>query len=70
MRQKWFRELLRRRIFIIIMLVIQGAALILFISNASKLTHRTAPFLYFVSVIVCLKVVSSQEKPTYKLLWV
>lgn len=32
MRQKWFRELLRRRIFIIIMLVIQGAALILFIS--------------------------------------
>ena len=70
MRQKWFRELLRRRIFIIIMLVIQGAALILFISNASKLTHRTALFLYFVSVIVCLKVVSSQEKPTYKLLWV
>ena len=53
MRQKWFRELLRRRIFIIIMLVIQGAALILFISNASKLTHRTALFLYFVSVIVC-----------------
>ena len=70
MRQKWFRELLRRRIFIIIMLGIQGAALILFISNASKLTHRTALFLYFVSVIVCLKVVSSQEKPTYKLLWV
>lgn len=33
MRQKWFRELLRRRIFIIIMLVIQGAALILFITS-------------------------------------
>lgn len=47
MRQKWFRELLRRRIFIIIMLVIQGAALILFIFQCQQVDSPNGAFSLF-----------------------
>lgn len=70
LRKRWFRQILRRRVFVILLLVIQGLVLIGLISNASQLALWVDRGFRLLSVLVGLRVVSSRDKPTYKLLWI
>ena len=70
MRKSWFRQILRRRVFVILLLVVQGLVLIGLISNASRLARWINTAFRLLSILVGLRVVSSRDKPTYKLLWI
>ena len=70
MRKRWFRQLLRRRVFVILLLVLQGLVLIGLISNASSIARWINTAFRLLSILVGLRVVSSRDKPTYKLLWI
>ena len=70
MRKKWFRQILWRRIFVILLLLLQGVVLIRLIGNTSRLTQGIGMCLTLISILVALRVISSRDKPTYKLLWV
>ncbi|MDO5411817.1 MAG: PLDc N-terminal domain-containing protein, partial [Lachnospiraceae bacterium] len=70
MRQRWFRQILQHRFFIILLLLLQTAVLIVLILNTSLAASWVSGILYFIGIMASLKVVSSREKPTYKLLWV
>lgn len=56
--------------FVILLLVLQGLVLIGLISNASQLARWVDRAFRLISVLVGLRVVSSRDKPTYKLLWI
>lgn len=70
MRKKWFRQLLRRRIFVILLLVLQGLVLYALIRDTSQLKKWISTALSIISLLVALRVISSRDKPSYKLLWV
>lgn len=70
MHKKWFRQILRRRILVILLLVIQVLVLIGLISNASQLARWVNRAFRLLSILAGLRVISSKDKPTYKLLWV
>lgn len=70
MRQRWFRKILRRRVFVILLLVIQGLILIRLIADTSSLWHWMGIGLSLVSFFAALHIINSKEKASYKLLWV
>ena len=70
MRKKWFRQILRRRILVILLLLLQGVVLFELITNTSQLIRWVNMLLSAASFLAALKIVSSRDKPTYKLLWV
>lgn len=70
MHQKWFRQVLRRRFFVILLLVLQGAVLIGLILDTGRVSELLNLALSAVSILVALQIVSSRDKPSYKLLWI
>lgn len=70
MRKKWFRQILRRRIFVILMLLVQGVVLYALIRDTSQREKWVSTALRLISLLVALRVISSRDKPSYKLLWV
>ena len=70
MQKKWFRQILRRRLLVIFLLVVQAFVLIGLISNASQLARWIVRAIRLLSILAGLRVISSKDKPTYKLLWV
>lgn len=70
MQKKWFRQILRRRLLVIFLLVVQAFVLIGLISNASQLARWIDRAFRLLSILAGLRVISSKDKPTYKLLWV
>ncbi len=69
MRNRWFRQILRRRVFIILLLVLQAVILAALITNTSQLARWVNGAFRVLSLLVVLRVVSSRDKPSYKLLW-
>ena len=70
MRKRWFRQILRRRVFVILLLALQIHLLVGLIGDASRLARWTNAAFRLLSVLVGLRVVSGRDKPSYKLLWV
>ena len=55
MRKKWFRQLLRRRIFVILLLVLQGLVLYALIRDTSQLEKWISTALSIISLLVALQ---------------
>ena len=68
--QKWFRQIFRRRVLIIIMLLIQVGFLAYFIISGSMFSQRFSKLLTLLSLFVALYVISKKEKGAFKLTWV
>lgn len=65
--QKWFRQIFRRRVLIIFMLLIQVCVLAYFIVSGSLLSKRFSDLLTLISLFVALYVISKKEKGAFKL---
>lgn len=68
--QKWFRQIFRRRVLIILMLLIQVAFLAYLILGGSLISQRFSRLLTVISFFVSLYIVSKKEKGAFKLTWV
>ncbi|MBQ8497204.1 MAG: cardiolipin synthase [Clostridia bacterium] len=69
-KQKWFRELLRRRLFFCLLILLQILAFLYFIISRSLTSNILSRALYLTSVIVALHIISRRDKEAYKLTWV
>ncbi len=69
-RQKWFRELLRRRLFVCLLILAQLLILIYFIFSRSVASSVINFILRLTSVVVALHIISRRDKEAYKLTWV
>lgn len=70
MGQKWLRKLLRRRFFIALLLIIQLAIMIYTLASSSLASAVISRILTFISLIVCIYIISRKDKGAYKLTWV
>lgn len=68
--QKWFRDLLRRRLFFCLLILMQIMTLIYFILSQSTASAIMNAVLRVVSVTVALHIISRRDKEAYKLTWV
>ena len=69
-RPKWFRDLLRRRLFFCLLILMQIMTLIYFIISQSTASAILNAVLRVVSVVVALHIISRRDKEAYKLTWV
>lgn len=69
-RQKWFRELLRKRLFFCLLILMQILTLIYFIGWRSTASSVINIVLHLTSVVVALHIISRRDKEAYKLTWV
>lgn len=70
MRRSWFRVLLRRRLFIIFLLLLQIAFLIFVFSNKSYISGVLRMLVYAVSFLLVLHVISRKDKGANKAAWI
>ena len=70
MRQKWFRQILRLRLYIILLLLIQVAVLVWLILSTSAISLWLTVIMYITGIMASLRIISCRDKPSYKLLWV
>ena len=69
MNSKWFRELFRRRVYIILMLAVQLAFILYIVINGGMASSIINYSLRAVSVCVVFYIVSSPGKTEYKMIW-
>lgn len=67
---KWFRELLRRRLFFCLLILLQLVILIFSIFTRSSASAMISIVFRLTSVIVALHIISRNDKEAYKLTWV
>ena len=67
---KWFRELLRRRLFFCLLIAAQLAVLLFFILNQSRASMIMRFALQLISIAVAVHIISRRDKEAYKLTWV
>lgn len=67
---RWFRQLFRRRVLIIFILLIQVFFLIYFVFSSSQFSQRFSQLLTIMSFFVALYIVSKKDKGAYKLTWI
>ncbi len=70
MNQKWFRQLFRRRILVIILLIVQAAFLIQLLVRGGRLSQTFNGILTVLSFLTALHVVSKKDKAAHKTAWV
>ena len=70
MKKKRWRSLLRRRLLIILLILVQLAFIIYTLASGSIASSIISKALTALSVLVCLYIVSSDSKGAYKLTWV
>lgn len=70
MNRKWFRVLLRQRVWMILLLVLQVVFFGYMIASGSQVSKALDRILRILSVIVVLHVVSKKDKGGYKITWV
>ena len=70
MGEKWLRKLLRRRFYVILLLVIQLAIIIYTLASSSLASITISRILTLFSILVCIYIVSKRDKGAYKLTWV
>lgn len=69
-KKKWFRKIFRRRVFVILLLIIQIILFTFLISNSSLFTKNLRFLLPLVSTHVALYVISQKTKKAFKVTWV
>ena len=69
-KQKWFRELLKKRLFFCLLILIQMLFLIYFILSRSIASAVLRAVFQLTSLIVALHIISRRDKEAYKLTWV
>ena len=69
-KKKWFRALLRHRLFIMLLLFLQIALLALFLLDRSLTSEFVGYALTISSIIIALYIIANQDRPAYKLTWV
>lgn len=70
MNEKWFRSLLRKRFIIVVLLLIQIAAIVYTLISRSTTSKITTAALALLSLSVCLYIISRRDKGAFKLSWV
>ncbi|MDR2111259.1 MAG: cardiolipin synthase [Spirochaetaceae bacterium] len=70
MRKKWPRIVLRQRVFVITLLLIQLGFLLYLIAGSGRIFRYAGVGLNIVSVMVCLYILNKKEKPAFKLTWI
>ena len=70
MTKQWVRVVLRRRVIVITILLLQIAMLLFLIAGSSILFRYAGWSLSALSVIVSLYILNKKEKPAYKLTWI
>lgn len=69
MQKKWVRMLFRRRVAVIFMLVLQAALMVYMVYSSSRTYKGLYYFLYVMSLVVVLYVISTGSRSSSKLLW-
>ncbi len=69
MHKKWVRLLLRQRVFVFLLLLLQVTLIVMTIYSSSQTYRGISNLLHLVSVVVVLYVISTSSRPAYKLLW-
>ncbi len=70
MQKKWYKNLLRRRLVVALLLVIQVLALFLLIQSGVRRYAFLAPVLGVLSAFAVLYIISRQDTAGYKLTWI
>lgn len=70
MKRAWFRELLHRRIAVILLLVLQALFIGYVVSSERPIAEFLRIFLHILSVIIVLHVISHKDKGANKVAWV
>lgn len=70
MNQKWLRQLLGRRFFVILLLVLQLSVIVYTVVSGSLASQVVSEALTLLSVLVCLYIVSRSGTGAYKLIWI
>lgn len=70
MNQKWLRQLLRRRFFVILLLFMQLSVIIYTAVSGSIASQLVSEVLTVLSILVCLYIVSRSGTGAYKLIWI
>ena len=70
MNEKGFRSLLRKRFIIVVLLLVQIAAIVYTLISRSTTSKITAAALAILSVSVCLYIISRRDKGAFKISWV
>ncbi len=68
--KSWFRKLLRRRLFIVLMILLQCATILWFLFDNSIVSDTFRQLLNTLSLLVALHIISKRTKEAYKLTWV
>lgn len=69
MRPRWLRVLFRRRVWTILLLVLQVWFFVNLIVGGSQLSRRFSGILTVISVVAVLYIVSKKDKGAYKTAW-
>lgn len=70
MKTSWMRALFRRRLTIILLLLLQMVVLFYTLASSSMTSTVISGVLTLLSMLVCVYIVSKQDKGAYKLTWV
>ena len=68
--KKWFRDLVRRRVFITLLILLQLILIAYLIVSGSKRVLGINIFLNIISIVVALHIIAKKDKGAYKLTWV
>jgi len=69
MQTRWTRHLLRRRVFVISLLLVQIIFIVLLIAGTGLYITYVNWFLRFLSIIVAIRLLNKHEKAGYKFIW-
>ena len=70
MDKRWFRNLFTRRIFVVILLLIQAALFVFIINSSSRVSGIVGAALSIISILVALYIIGQPDKMPYKLTWI
>ena len=70
MKRKWLRQLIYRRFFVILLLIIQLSVIIYTAVSGSIASKLVSQVLTILSILVCLYIVSRSGTGAYKLIWI
>ena len=68
--KSWFRKLLRRRLFIVLLLALQLFTILYYLIDQRPVSAVIGNLLKIISLLVALHIISKRTKEAYKLTWV
>lgn len=70
MKRAWYRGILRRRIAVILLLILQGFFIVYVLSIDSPIAEFVRVTLHVVSVVIVFHVISQKNKGAHKVMWI